>query len=411
MTISVCMMVKIATDADVRLMRGAMNSIAFVADEVCIIDTYPEGRLGEALYPVSDDGEILFGQTLVGAKTTVKQSPWQADFALHRNESLDMATGDWLLVIDHDEELVCPNPGELKRFLESIDVNRVQILVNNLDAKGRLQHPFNQARLFRKGSVHYEGRAHHQPMPVALGVHCGLASINHYGYGLGAEVLAAKRKRTETILKAWQLEEPDNIHIDYWLAKSATSAKEPERAAKYAERYLRKAIDVPTKDMHFSAFWMASNALLLLDRRVDAVQWVREGLERIPDDPDLLFLKSELAAARQDWDECLKASTEFVEVYSVNNGIPNPKQPYDSYTLKPECISLSLSRVAHISLYKGLRALGLSLGFLKDLPDDQAKELSENSRLMIQQILSDIHGLLEVMNQEDKESAGLCLVR
>lgn len=407
MRLSVCMMVKIATEQDVRLMRGALNSIAYVADEVCIVDTFPHGRLEEAMSPLGDDGELLYAQASLGPITTVLQSPWRADFAFHRNQSLDMATGGWVLVLDHDEVLTCPNPMELKRWLDQIDVTRAQVCVNNLDERGRLQHPFNQARLFRRGSVHYEGRAHHQPMPNAVSAHCSLAHIDHYGYGLSPEAMEAKRKRTEDILLAWRKEEPTNQHISYWLAKTYSSGKDHEKAAEHASAYLRTMVDAPTAEMHFAAYWLAAHSLLLIDRPDEARRHVREGLERKPEDPDLLFLKSELAAIDQDWDVCREAAAQFVKVYFATGGKPPIGQVHDCYTMKPECISMALQRVAHISLYAGLQALGLSLEFLRSLEEDQAKELSENSRTMIHQVMKDIRGLLEIMRRDDKNSVDL----
>jgi len=36
----------------------------------------------------------------------VYHHPWQNDFSLHRNQSIGYATGDWILILDADENLI-----------------------------------------------------------------------------------------------------------------------------------------------------------------------------------------------------------------------------------------------------------------------------------------------------------------
>jgi tetratricopeptide (TPR) repeat protein len=97
-TLSVCMIVR----DEEEVLRRCLNSVQGVADELIVVDTG------------SKDDTISIAESF-GAK--VFHFDWCDDFASARNESLKHATGDWILVIDADEELV---PSSIDPLRESI---------------------------------------------------------------------------------------------------------------------------------------------------------------------------------------------------------------------------------------------------------------------------------------------------
>ena len=84
--ISLCMITK----NEGRLLANCLNSVKDLVDEIVVVDTG------------SIDGtkDIALG---FGAK--IYDFTWRDDFAAARNESIKHATGDWILVLDGDEEL------------------------------------------------------------------------------------------------------------------------------------------------------------------------------------------------------------------------------------------------------------------------------------------------------------------
>ena len=73
-----------------KFLSQSLNSIKDHVDELIIVDTGSTDRTVE----------IAEG---FGAK--VYHHPWENDFSKHRNQSISYASGDWILIIDADEEL------------------------------------------------------------------------------------------------------------------------------------------------------------------------------------------------------------------------------------------------------------------------------------------------------------------
>ena len=85
--ISLCMIVR---DEEEHLAR-CLASVQGVVDEIVIVDT---GSIDRSV-------EIAEG---FGAR--VLHEEWKGDFAAPRNTGIDAAGGDWILVLDADEELI-----------------------------------------------------------------------------------------------------------------------------------------------------------------------------------------------------------------------------------------------------------------------------------------------------------------
>jgi hypothetical protein len=159
-TLSVAMIVK----NEEHMLPGCLESIRELADELVVIDTG-----GEPNAPGSKDAtrELVIGFS-DHAPVTLKERPWQGDFSLHRNQSLDLADGDWVLVLDADERAALApglTPGEFKDMLERTppDIQALAVQLEDIQ-EGRMVMTCNQARLFRRGAVRYQGRVHNQPI-------------------------------------------------------------------------------------------------------------------------------------------------------------------------------------------------------------------------------------------------------
>ena len=96
-TLSVAMIVK----NEESMLPGCLESIQGLADELVVIDTG-----GSNAAPGSSDAtRRLVIEFSDHAPVTYKERPWRGDFSLHRNQSLDLASGDWVLVLDADERV------------------------------------------------------------------------------------------------------------------------------------------------------------------------------------------------------------------------------------------------------------------------------------------------------------------
>ena len=129
-------------------MERVLRSVAGVAGEVIVADTG------------STDGTAARAAQL-GAR--VSPFAWQDDFAAARNHALDQATGDWILWLNPDEELLPAGLERLPAYLAREDALGYVVRVQDLLQAGRPDYLTEtvQARLFRRDAgARYVGRLH-----------------------------------------------------------------------------------------------------------------------------------------------------------------------------------------------------------------------------------------------------------
>ena len=114
-------------------LAGCLASVKGLADEMVVVDTG------------STDDTIAVAEA-AGAR--VERIEWPGDFAPARNRAMDFLSGDWVLVLDADEQLrpeVIPN---LKALMAQPDVLVINLLRYEL---GAAMAPYsNVSRLFRR---------------------------------------------------------------------------------------------------------------------------------------------------------------------------------------------------------------------------------------------------------------------
>lgn len=132
--LSACMMVK---DEEANLPR-CLQSIQPFIDELIVVDTG------------SSDRTIQIAESF-GA--SVYHHAWANDFSLHRNQSIASATGDWILIIDADEEFIFGNGG-INHIRQTLQENNGKdafaIVMKNIQA-GRVTSQTIHPRFFRNG--------------------------------------------------------------------------------------------------------------------------------------------------------------------------------------------------------------------------------------------------------------------
>ena len=188
--VSACLIVR---DEHQNLPR-CLSSLGSVADEVVVYDTGS----------VDDTVEVARS-----AGATVVEGYWDDDFARARNDALSHCRGRWVLWVDADEALVCPDPSALREQLAtaSSDVEGYLVHIDNLrgtEASTTLTHP--ACRLFRRASGHWIGRLHEQVGARAGTVALSLslldgARITHWGYLQAA--VAGRAKGTRNVRGAF----------------------------------------------------------------------------------------------------------------------------------------------------------------------------------------------------------------
>lgn len=163
---------------------------------------------------------------------------WNDNFAQMRNVSIGYAKGEWLLILDADEELL--DCGKLIGFFE-LGLNKkyssASIELKNIMSKD--EECYNIAsilRLFKnEKNFRYEGAIHEQPI-YKEPVFNDIAKFKHYGYMYeNEEVKQKKLNRNEKILLSELKSNPSNPYIYYQLAMNYSAFGDKKEALSYME--------------------------------------------------------------------------------------------------------------------------------------------------------------------------------
>ncbi|HEY9722263.1 MAG TPA: glycosyltransferase, partial [Oscillatoriaceae cyanobacterium] len=305
MRLSACLIVK----DEAENLSHCLESLKGWVDEIVVVDTG------------SSDDTVAIAESF-GAK--VSHFAWCDDFSAARNFALEQATGDWILVIDADEELVVDQPDALTRAMAA-EASAYAVQIENVGESGAIASHFAPLRLVRRGpGIAFSGRLHEDLSPSvrACGwtvVPLGGARLRHYGYTNEMLQKLDKRARNARLARVMTDEHPDDPNAWYQLARSLWLNGEREGTMQAIARLEALAeagarLD-PIRERTFlllSAWaYGADNAFARALEVLDA------GLERYPRYPEFLFERGRVHlemrnqdAALVDFEACLQAPRE-----------------------------------------------------------------------------------------------------
>jgi glycosyltransferase involved in cell wall biosynthesis len=185
-SLSICLIVK----NEEQFLAQCLKSIRDLAQQIIVVDTGSTDRTVEI---AKEFGAEIYSHA------------WNDDFAAARNAALEHATGDWILVLDADEELPEAEHEKLRADMGKSDViaYRLPLVNRGKEADGQSFVP----RLFRNApGVYYFGRIHEQVFPSLLAhgkswglpTHFGTAQLLHHGY---TKEMVRDRNKIERNLK------------------------------------------------------------------------------------------------------------------------------------------------------------------------------------------------------------------
>lgn len=226
--LSLCMIVK----NEERYLEDCLRSVQGLVDEMIIVDTG------------STDGTIDIANRY-GA--TVIPYGWQDDFSAARNESLNHATGEWVLYLDADERLAPGQHDLIRSLLDHPDVGAYLLTIEgDHHLPSGIVHQVNAyPRLFRRlPSVRFEGKVHEQIAPAILRTGMKIVSssvtIHHLGYAESIDAIRKKCERNIQLLRQQLRQEPHNGYLRYHIGNTLTVLEQYEAARQELERALRE---------------------------------------------------------------------------------------------------------------------------------------------------------------------------
>lgn len=155
-------------------LEHCLNSIKSFADEIVVVDMH------------SNDKTVKIAEKF-GAKVFYHYYTGYVEPA--RNFAIQCAQGEYILIIDADEELSPTLAKKLKKIAEENQIDYVEIPRKNIIFGKWIKHsrwwPDYQVRFFKKGKVRFPDKIHIPPSTKGKGVKLPLdeeSAIIHYNY-------------------------------------------------------------------------------------------------------------------------------------------------------------------------------------------------------------------------------------
>ncbi len=257
--LSACLIVK----DEAKNLARCLKSLKGVVDEIVIVDTG------------STDNTISIAEKF-GA--VIGHYEWNHDFSAARNKSLELATGDWVLWIDADEELTKESGDAIRRGLVRPHFGGFAIEIINFteDNSDAAQYVHKPIRLFRRISgVAFTGRIHEQVSPSLEALNLPWAylpgaQLLHHGYRPTEMIERRKAERTVDMLQRELQDHPEDAFQWFNLANAYTADNDfaaAEKAAKEGTKFL-----APNDAFGSLIYQLWSNSLLKQNRPAEAAR-------------------------------------------------------------------------------------------------------------------------------------------
>lgn len=251
MSIALCMIVK----DEAQKLPNCLQSVRNCVDEIIVLDTG------------SRDETAAIARKL-GAQ--VESIEWPHDFAAARNQSLDRANGDWILVLDADETLTAAGRNLLAQIQDGetlgdqpLDsVLGINLLRHELNAD---QTPYSAvSRLFRNRSDIRFNRPYHETVDNSITAVMQAEpqwqvllwpdiALEHTGYEASAIAQRQKFTRAQTIMAAYLAEHPDDAYISNKLGALYVQTEDWEQGRSLLKRGLDSVQNDPATlyELHY----------------------------------------------------------------------------------------------------------------------------------------------------------------
>jgi GT2 family glycosyltransferase/tetratricopeptide (TPR) repeat protein/2-polyprenyl-3-methyl-5-hydroxy-6-metoxy-1,4-benzoquinol methylase len=281
--LSLCMIVRDSA----RTLGACLESIRPWVDEIVVVDTGSRDTTTEI---AKRYGAKLF------------YFPWCDDFSAARNESLSRATGEWLFWMDSDDTIDEVNGRKLRELVDGPHKPETIAYVAQVhcphEQDGRDCTAVDHVKLFRNfPELRFEGRIHEQILPAINRLGGTIAwtdiFVVHSGSDLSPEGQARKLARDLRILTLEGNDRPNHPFTLFNLGMTYLELKRYDDAT----TCLSKTIEVagPHESHVPKAFSLLVQALCSSGQWEQAVERCNEGLQRYPDDPELMFRSGVLA--------------------------------------------------------------------------------------------------------------------
>lgn len=274
--LSVCMIVK----NESKSIGRCLKSIVGIADEIIVVDTGS----------IDNTKEIA---QKYGAK--IYDFKWVDDFSKARNYSISKATGDWILILDGDDEFEREDSPKLLDIINKPNEGDIFIFnsicyVGNSAGSEKIMNV--NIRLFKnRPEFRYQGRIHEGIKPQNKDVITKFVDIRiyHYGYIDTYVKDQNKRERNMRILKKELEENPNNPYWLFCIGNEYFALNELDKALEY---FLSSYEKCNMQDIYAPKVMI--RIIMIYDSLSEpdqALKYIDEALSHYPQYTDVEFLR------------------------------------------------------------------------------------------------------------------------
>ena len=305
-SVSACMIVK----NEEELLGGCLDSIRDWVDEIIVVDTG------------STDRTVEIAESY-GAK--VYHQPWEGNFSKHRNYSIELATCDWVFIVDADERIFEEDIPAIKRMLCQDEFPLLSINVINYYGDSEDHQTFLPSdRFFRRElNLRYKGIVHNQlDIPDDVKSSRTGVRLKHLGYGLDPEKMKKKLARSKALLEQQLSENPDNAFAHFNMAQLLRSGEHgfPVENAPEIIKHATRGVELTDPDkprerhIHLMCLDQLGWTCFHTGRLEAALQAADRALKVKPDYLDPLFLRGHANLKLGKLDEAVASYHKYIEV-------------------------------------------------------------------------------------------------
>jgi len=268
--LSLCMIVK---NEEHNLPR-CLASVGKLAVQIVIVDTGSTDRTVEIARQFN--AEVYF-------------FPWQNDFSAARNESLKYARGEWILILDADDELTPKAQTTIPQLIIDSEYDAFGLIIRNLSTPDDLVRYVDDVRyrLFRNGKGFcYENKVHNQIAPSIIRNGGKTRDtdlvILHYGY---LENPRAKAERSLPMIQSALEADPNNAYLIFKLAETLKALGENQASLDTFYKLFRLNYSSLPVDIVATAYLRMAQLELQLDHYALCFEHARASHRLKPDNP------------------------------------------------------------------------------------------------------------------------------
>ena len=346
-TLSLCMIVKNEEENLEKCLSLARPHV----DEIVVVDTG------------STDGTVEIAKRYADVFEEIE---WPGSFSVARNHSLELASGDYILILDGDEYIDSQEAWKkIRNSLGVLDIAALVLPVKNLLSENNVVSAdmFWQERVLRNHpDIRYHGSVHNQVMESIwahaeqTGRHIARldAEIIHTGYSLPEEEMVQKYETRVELLKAEYENPRDEVYRAYYAYQLGLIYYIMRRNEAAAELFNSLDYDKLTPENAFYTRLLGAQTAQRLNDMNSALVHCNEMLRINPKEPVGYYLTGVSLMRSSFFKDGLLM---LLQAYNVNNDadqfirfVINPKILLDHLVIA--CRSLHLSE--HVKIFEDL---------------------------------------------------------